>query len=86
MVFCCGYVKIKSHALITLSGPEYMMYSLNCTLGFWLGKGLSLIARPFPPPVFDQLQYAKTEGEGLGEGVTCMMSGRRENRHKGGGA
>ena len=27
----------------------------------------SLIPRLFPPPVFDRLQYAKTEGEGLGE-------------------
>ena len=27
----------------------------------------SLIPRPFPPPVFDRLQYAKMEGEGLGE-------------------
>ena len=25
----------------------------------------SLIPRPFPPPVFDCLQYANTEGEGL---------------------
>ena len=26
-----------------------------------------LVPRPFPPPVFDRLQYAKTEGEGLAE-------------------
>ena len=38
------------------------------------GCWTSLIPRPFPPPVFDHLQYAKTEGEGLGERVTCMMS------------
>ena len=25
-----------------------------------------LVARPFLPPVFDHLQYAKIEGEGLG--------------------
>ena len=37
---------------------------------------------PFPPQAFDRLQYAKTEGEGLGERVTCMTSGR----HEGGGA
>ena len=42
----------------------------------------SLVPRPFLPPVFDRLQYAKTEGEGLGDRVTCVMSGRRE----GGGA
>ena len=36
---------------------------------------VSLVPRPFPPPVFDRLKYAKTEGEGLGERVTCMMSG-----------
>jgi len=31
----------------------------------------SLIPRPFPPPVFDRLQYANTEGEGLGDFITC---------------
>jgi len=31
----------------------------------------SLVPRPFPPPVFDRLQYANTEGEGLGGLVTC---------------
>ena len=42
---------------------------------------LSLVPRPFPPPVFDRILYAKTEGEGLGERVTCVTSGRREGRH-----
>ena len=41
----------------------------------------SLVPRPFPPPVFDRILYAKTEGEGLGERVTCATSGRREGRH-----
>ena len=41
----------------------------------------SLVPRPFPPPVFDRLQY-KNGGEGLGERVTCVTSGRCE----GGGA
>ena len=31
----------------------------------------SLVPRPFPLPVFDRILYAKTEGEGLGERVTC---------------
>ena len=44
---------------------------------------LSLVPRPFPPPVFDRILYAKTEGEGLGERVTCVTSGRREGRHRG---
>ena len=43
----------------------------------------SLVPRPFPPPVFDRLQYAKTEGEGLGERVTCVTSGRREESEDG---
>ena len=42
----------------------------------------SLIPRLFLPPVLDCLQYAKMEGEGLRERVTCVTSGRRE----GGGA
>jgi len=33
-------------------------------------KVLSLIPRPSTPPVFDRLQYAKTEGEGLGNFIT----------------
>ena len=37
----------------------------------------SLVPRPFPPPVFDRLQYANTEGEGLGDLVTCVTSGRQ---------
>jgi len=32
---------------------------------------ISLVPRPFPPPVFDRLQYANTEGEGLGNFVMC---------------
>ena len=44
----------------------------------------SLVPRPFPPPVFDRLQY-KNGGEGLGERVTCVTSGRREGRREGGG-
>jgi len=31
----------------------------------------SLIPRPFPPSVFDRLQYANMEGEDLGNLVTC---------------
>jgi len=31
----------------------------------------SLVPRPFPPPVFDHLQYGNTEEEGLGDMVTC---------------
>ena len=27
----------------------------------------TLVPKPFPLPVFDHLQYAKTEAEGLGE-------------------
>ena len=45
----------------------------------------SLVPRLFPPPVFGRMLYAKTEGEGLGERVTCVTSGRREGRCEGGG-
>jgi len=37
---------------------------------FTLGR-FSLVPRPFPPPVFDHLQFANTEGEGLGDLVMC---------------
>ena len=46
----------------------------------------SLVPRLFPPPVFDHILYAKTEGEGLGERVTCVTSDRREGRREGSGA
>jgi len=46
----------------------------------------SLVPRPFPPPVFDRLQYANTEGEGLGDLVMCGYVGWTEGRHTGGGA
>ena len=44
----------------------------------------SLVPRLFLPPVFDHLQYAKMEREGLGERVTCMTSGRCDGRREGG--
>ena len=53
----------------------------NPTLYLCPGPPPSLVPRPFPPPVFDRILYAKTEGEGLGERVTCVTSGRREGRH-----
>jgi len=31
----------------------------------------SLVPWPFPPPVFDRLQYANMEGESLGDFVMC---------------
>ena len=46
------------------------------------GRG-SLIPRPFPPPAFDCLYYAKNGGESLGERVTCITPGRREGRQRG---
>ena len=41
-----------------------------------------LVPRPFPPPISDRLQYAKTEGDSLGESVMCMTSGRLEGRRE----
>ena len=47
-----------------------------CVCGVCVGQRWcvhSLVPRPFPPPAFDRLQYANTEGEGAGLGdlVTC---------------
>ena len=58
---------------------DYRLDCRTCTL-----CNASLVPRLFPPPVFDRILYAKTEGEGLGERVTCVTSGRREGRHRGG--
>jgi len=39
------------------------------SMGCEKGRG-SLVPRPSTPPVFDRLQYAKTEGEGLRNFIT----------------
>ena len=65
-----------------------LVKALPCSLfSDWLSLSstrsvISLVPRPFPPPVFGRILKEKMEGEGLGERVTCVMSGRRE----GGGA
>ena len=55
--------------------------SKNGALAYTWWVLASLVPRPFPSPVFDRILYAKMEGEGLGERVTCVTSGRREGRH-----
>ena len=40
----------------------------------------SLVPRPSPPPVFHCLQYAKTEGEGLGDLSHARERGEGPNR------
>jgi len=46
----------------------------------------SLVPMPFPRPVFDRLQYANMEGEGLGVLVTCDDVKQTEGRLTGGSA
>ena len=41
-----------------------------------MASWLSLVPRPSMPPVFDCLQYAKMEGEGLGNFITWSMARR----------
>ena len=43
-----------------------------------LAVASSLIPRPLPPPVFDHLQYANMEGEGLGDLVNTGTIIRRQ--------
>ena len=38
----------------------------------------SLVPRAFPPPVFDCLQYANMEREGLGDWSRAVMSVRQK--------
>ena len=44
-----------------------LTHSSTHSLTLSLAHSLSLVPRLFPPPVFDRLQYANTEGEGLGD-------------------
>jgi len=46
---------------------EYMCRYVMSVMGVMV---CSLVPRPFTPPVFDRLQYAKTDGEGLGNFIT----------------
>ena len=46
----------------------------------------SLIPRLFLPPVFNHLKYAKTEEEGVGNLITCMVCDIMIGRQIGGGA
>ena len=54
----------KSHTPITIHHPMHLPTKTNVSSIY---MPCSLIPRLFPPQVFDCLQYAKTEGEGLGE-------------------
>lgn len=45
-------------ALLTFEPPIQLLY-------------ISLVPRPFPPPVCDYLKYAITEEEGLGDFIMC---------------
>jgi len=48
-----GHVNIKLFSAYVATSSPTTLFS-------------SLVPRPSTPPVFDRLQYAKTEGEGLG--------------------
>ena len=48
--------------------------------------GIQPFPRPFLPLVFGCLLYTNTEGEGLGDLVTCGDVRQTEGRHTGGGA
>jgi len=63
VVFTSG----ESEEVITAAILAQGYISNKCIL--W--QRTSLVPRPFPPPVFDCLQYANTEGEVLGDLVTC---------------
>jgi len=45
-------------ALLTFEPPIQLLY-------------ISLVPRPFPPPVCDYLKYAIPEKEGLGDFIMC---------------
>ena len=53
-----------------VQSPCFLDISL-CPFFFEEMHAFSLVPRPFPPPVFDRLQYVNMEGEGLGDLVTC---------------
>ena len=58
------------YTVILFQQEQGRMLRSSFTMGNECWK-LSLVPRPFQPPVFDRLQYANMEGEGLGDLVTC---------------
>ena len=74
-----------SWTMLSMGSYQGGRWQVSCVIIWKAALLSSLVPRPFPPPVFDCILYAKTEGEGLGERVTCMVSGRREGRDEGGG-
>ena len=64
---------------LQVSSRLIVCWNLHCCAGVPVGTKVedSLVPRLFPPPVFDRLRYANTEGEGLGDLVTCGTSGRQ---------
>ena len=75
---------MKNTAVLLHCGSINVMLMIIRSLSSFTLTLHSLVPRPFPPPVFDHILHAKTEGEGLGERVTCVTSERREGRREGG--
>ena len=72
----CGHqncMQVGDGKKFTSCGLNRIANYNNCVHVFSLAlmAGLSsLVRRPSTPPVFDRFQYAKTEGEGLGNFIT----------------
>ena len=77
----CTEMCIHVHHLLKQGIPDSRLSPPTVKAGSWLG---SFIPRMFPPPVFDCLQYANTEGEGWG-GRFGHVQLRQVDRGGGGG-
>ena len=68
-VWVCGYVQVWVWGGVCSYGCVWVCADMYGRV--WVcGDMGSLVPRPSTPPVFDRLQYAKTEGEGLGNFIT----------------
>ena len=58
------FYDVTSWSYVNLDDPLVLIRRVLCYIASY-GFSTSLVPRPSPAPVFDRLQYAKTEGEGL---------------------
>ena len=67
ILFQCPYWLVVHKELKSIHACLKLVSSVCCRFE---GPNHSVVPRPSPAPDFDRLQYAKTEGEGLGTYIT----------------
>jgi len=72
-IFVCEKLDVKRSSR-SQNQPDQLLCNASYIILQFHGIATDQSPRPFPPPVFDRLQYANTDGEGLGDLVACSSS------------